>query len=407
MPKDIRIEVPSLGGRHSLILMNDADHARARRLLAHAMSDKALREQQSIIAGYVRDLVAKVRHIAAMKDGGEIDILRWYNFTTFDIVADLSFGEPMGMLAQGEWTPWVHAINKMIPIHSRLAVFTRFFPLLGWLLKHILPASTFEPLKLHISYSKAQVDKRLARETQRPDFWKYILRNQGKENGTLSTEENHAMGMTLMIAGSETTATLLSGLTWHLLRNPDKYQRLVDEVRTAFSSLDEIHMDSLTHLPYLFACLEEGLRMYPPVPNSQTRGVPAGGRMVIDDYVPEGTVVGVSHWAAYNSSANWYKADEFLPERWLAENQDKGPFAKDRRDVFQPFSFGPRNCVGKNLAYHEMRLILSNMLWNFDLSLSDQSKDWGIGQKVYGMAVKPPLFIKPRFAIRENAQGAL
>lgn len=394
MPKNLNLDLPTVGSRNSLLMMGDEDHSRARRLVSHAMSDKALREQQEIIAGYVSQLMLQIGKVADMKDG-TVDILKWYNFTTFDVVADLAFGEPLGMLSQGEWTPWMFAINKTIPLGVWMAIFKRFFPSLNKLFLKCIPAKTMEPITTHIHYSRTQVDKRLARETERPDFWRYILRNQGKEEGVLSTAENHAMGMTLMVAGSETTATLLSGLTWHLLSDRTKYERLVREIRAFFTSSDEINMDSLTRLPYLSACVEEGLRLYPPTPIGQQRRVPLGGRTVCGEFLPQNTFVTVSHWAAYRSPANWHKANEFQPERWLLESRSSGEFINDNRAVFNPFSFGPRNCVGKNLAYHEVRLVLSNLLWNFDLSLSEESNDWGKGQKVYGLYIKPPLFVRP------------
>jgi cytochrome P450 len=63
--------------------------------------------------------------------------------------------------------------------------------------------------------------------------------------------------------------------------------------------------------------------------------------------------------------------------------------------MFQPFSFGPRNCIGKNLAYNEMRVILASVLWNFDLELCEQSHDWA-DQKSYVLWEKPGLFCRLR-----------
>lgn len=69
----------------------------------------------------------------------------------------------------------------------------------------------------------------------------------------------------------------------------------------------------------------------------------------------------------------------FHPERWLGDPA----FADDRKDAFQPFHLGPRNCLGRNLAYIEMRLILSRILWNFDLRIDEDSLDWMSTQRVY------------------------
>ena len=91
----------------------------------------------------------------------------------------------------------------------------------------------------------------------------------------------------LIIGGSETTATLLSGVTFFLLTNPEALKKLTAEIRSAFRSEDEINFVSVSALPYLLACLDEALRMYPPVPNGLPRTVPKGGATVAGHYVPE------------------------------------------------------------------------------------------------------------------------
>lgn len=91
----------------------------------------------------------------------------------------------------------------------------------------------------------------------------------------------------LIIGGSETTATLLSGVTYYILRNPDVLNKLVDEVRTTFESEDDINLISVNRLTYMLAVLNEALRMYPPIANGLPRRVPQGGVEILDQFVPE------------------------------------------------------------------------------------------------------------------------
>lgn len=98
--------------------------------------------------------------------------------------------------------------------------------------------------------------------------------------------ESHA-GL-LIVAGSETTATLLSGATYLLLKNPKTLARLTHEVRSTFKSDEEINISSAAQLTYMIACLDESLRMYPPVPIGLPRIVAKGGRTLCGKYVPEG-----------------------------------------------------------------------------------------------------------------------
>lgn len=97
--------------------------------------------------------------------------------------------------------------------------------------------------------------------------------------------ESHAS--LLIVAGSETTATLLSGCTFLLLNNPDALDRLTKEVRSTFKEESEININSAGQLQYMLACLDEALRCYPPVPIGNPRVVPKGGRVLCGHYVPE------------------------------------------------------------------------------------------------------------------------
>lgn len=258
-----------------------------------------------------------------------------------------------------------------------------------------MPKSLHQKAEDHKKFSSDRVDRRLARDPGRPDLWSEILKRSDDGSGDatsgMSLDEMRANARLFMTAGTETTATLLSGLTYRLLVNPDKMDKIVAEVRTTFKDESEITMDALARLPYLNACIEEGLRMYPPVPIGLPRRVPEGGAAVVGQWIPRNTVVAVSHWAAYHDATNFRNPMSFVPERFLGDPE----YAVDNLAALQPFSAGPRNCLGKNLAYHEMRLLLAMTLWTFDLSLEQESIDWA-NQKVFILWDKRPLMVKLR-----------
>lgn len=85
----------------------------------------------------------------------------------------------------------------------------------------------------------------------------------------------------------------------------------------------------------------------------------------------------------------FHKANEFHPERWL----DDPRFANDRRDAAQPFAVGPRNCIGMNLAFVELRLILARLIWNFDLKLDSSCDNWVDDMVEYFGWEKIPLLV--------------
>lgn len=103
----------------------------------------------------------------------------------------------------------------------------------------------------------------------------------------ISLEQIQANCGVLIIAGSETTATLLSGVTFLLLQRPETLKKLTEEVRTTFKTEGEIDLTSVNKLTYMFACLDEALRMYPPVPLGLPRLSPKGGAQVSGHFIPQ------------------------------------------------------------------------------------------------------------------------
>jgi cytochrome P450 len=96
-----------------------------------------------------------------------------------------------------------------------------------------------------------------------------------------------AYSNTLILAGSETSVTVLSALTYFLCRTPRAYERLKKEVRGRYKSSSEITSLTAT-FPYLTAVIQEAMRMYPPVPFGMPRVVPRGGETVNGLFVPGG-----------------------------------------------------------------------------------------------------------------------
>lgn len=388
-PKDMVFLGPDLVGSGGIFrAQGDAAHARVRKIFSHAFSDRALKDQAQIFQGYVDQLVDNIRKILHQDEKVKLPISDMFNFLTFDIMGDLTFGEPLGLLTDGKYSTWVASVFGSIQLVAFSRIL-RWYPMLNQAIQFILPKNIKEKRRNTINYTMERVDKRLARgETDRPDVWTCIMKH--KEEDRLTYPEMQSSASTFMIAGTETTATLLSGLTFLLLKNPDIYAKLVHEIRSTFTTTEDINISSLARLEYLNACLEETLRIYPPTPNGFPRIVPSSGAIVCGKHVPAGTSVSVTHIAAYHAEKNFHLADQFIPERWMGDPR----FESDKKSVLQPFSYGPRNCLGKNLAYHEMRLAMTKVLYNFDLvNLCDESQDW-MDQKVWGVWQKPKLMVQ-------------
>ena len=150
-------------------------------------------------------------------------------------------------------------------------------------------------------------------------------------------------------------------------------------------------------MPACIAVLSESTRIYPPVPTFNARSVPSGpGATIGSHHLPSGTVIHFNHYAAYHLSSNFTDPLTFAPERWLGDPR----YENDNRDVLKPFAVGPRDCLGKNLAYAETRLVIARLLWRFDLRMAEGGRrgleEWFEKQKSYVLWQKPPLFVKVR-----------
>lgn len=177
----------------------------------------------------------------------------------------------------------------------------------------------------------------------------------------------HEQGKAFIGAGSETVATSLTAATYFLLKKPTKLQLLQQEIRSKFASHLDIKGHSTSGLRFLRGVVEECLRLFPPGPLPLPRI--CQGAFISGHYIPAGTVVSVSPFVTARDHRNFHNPDEFCPERWI-----KDP-CRDNTSASKPFSTGPRGCLGVSLAYLEMRLVLSKLVYLFDWELASDI-DW-------------------------------
>lgn len=282
--KDPALYAPPPNGVNAMITAQEDVHQRMRRLLTHAFSNKALMAQEEILQTYADMLVQKLQGVLQNTSSQRIDIACWFNFTTFDLIGDLAFGEPFGCLSHSKYHWWVLVISDAVKASSYLKIFW-FYPFLLPLVKFLIPKDLITKREDSFNLSVDKVRRRLARGTTRPDFTSYILKHT-KEGHGMSLEEMDANAAVFVLAGSETTAALLSGAVYYLTLHRDKYERLVKELRGTFNKPSDITIASLVDLPYLNAVLTETMRVYPPIPSMLPRIVPEGGAMINDRYVP-------------------------------------------------------------------------------------------------------------------------
>lgn len=255
----------------SLLGESRDNHALIRRQFNYGFSDKILRDQEPIVKGYVDLLMQRLRERCSpahesenqkeksSRPGTEFDMRHWYNYTTFDIIGDMAFGEPFGSLESGQENEMVKNIEQGL---ARQSIGTAFKLLgLGSMISWLAGRnSRFR--REHGKRTEEKLRRRMGLNVERPDLIGSLLRKQ--EDWNIPFDRLRANAGLLVIAGSETTATLLCGVTYLLLKNPRCLSKVTEEVRSAFQSEHDITFASVQNLPYstfaqLFPCTQANL----------------------------------------------------------------------------------------------------------------------------------------------------
>jgi len=199
--------------------------------------------------------------------------------------------------------------------------------------------------------------------------------NMKDEHGTpleYSDEYLRDVIMNFIIAGRDTTSQTLTWLFYLLSQNPRAEKLLLDELNNSLG-LDTLpDYDNVKDLKYLKACIDETLRLYPPVPNDPKYAVE-------DDVLPNGYFVkkgsGLvwSAWLMGRLEEYWDCPNEFRPERWFGDNGTK-PLPAQQQPPFMPFQIGPRVCLGMQMAYLEVRVLTVMLLRRFKFTLKPGHK---------------------------------
>lgn len=382
------------------------NHRRLRRVQTHAFSDKALTAQEPLIQDYAREFISGLTKFSSLTSDNSINLGQWYNYTTFDLIGDLAFGESFKCVETGKMHPWIEIIFKTLSIDPIVNELTHY-PFFHFISSRLVPSSMLNAFNEHRKLAAAKAERRMNSVEDKPDFMSFILKHNDTDKG-MTLDEIRENASVLIIAGSETTATLLNGVTYFLLDTPTVLQNLTIELRSTFKAQKDITLHALAACKYLNAVIDEALRMYPPIPSTLPRIVPEEGGVVAGKFVPAGATVGISYWAAHYSPKNFHLPEEFHPERWLSVEDveelktafpdmkliDPKIFENDDKKAKQPFSLGPANCIGKNLAYAEIRTLLGNVVWSFDLEGGKDSSTWLARNKQYIAWLKPELWVK-------------
>ena len=355
-------------------------HARKRRVLSQAFSDVAIKSMEKHILSHIRQFCSNLgeRGFSSFSNSGP-EKESWTaaknmsdqaNYLTFDIMGDLCFGKAFGMLERPDNRFAIDLIGNAA--HRHLICGT-YLPIHEYHLDKILFRKIAGGRARYMQYSKAQAAERskMGMETDRKDFFYYLLKAKDPETGLgFKPAELWGESNLLIIAGSDTTSTALAATFFYLVHNPHTLDKLTAEVRAAFSDVEDVRSGpTLSSLHYLRACIDEAMRLSPSVGGILPRQVLPGGMEIDGHGIPSGTVVGVPHYAIHHNAAYYPEPFAYNPSRWLAGSNTLAL----AQSAYCPFSIGPRGCIGKGMAYVEMTTALARAVYLFDMRLAPRS----------------------------------
>ncbi|KAI1927821.1 hypothetical protein LOZ39_003991 [Ophidiomyces ophidiicola] len=367
----------SLGRRspNTLTLRDKKQHASRRRIISQGLSDSALRTYEETIDKHIDNFIERLSkgdtaNIESTPTGTwsvSKNMARWCEYLAFDITVDVVFGDQFEMISKANNRPVLEAIAVS---SKRVGVLMQNPELKGSFLDKLLFQKGIVARRKLLGF----VDRMLKNknEQHRPaqqNVLTMLLNGKDQTTGEmLSPSVVLAESTTLIVAGTDTTATALSAFFFYVSRSPTAYEKVSKEIRTTFNSVDDIkNRQKLNSCLYLRACIDEAMRMSPSVGSSLWREVENEGMTVDKDIIPGGYDVGVAIYSIHHKDDYFPQPFSFIPERWTPDGKQYTRESVElARAAFNPFSIGPRSCVGKGLAMFEMTRILATTLLLYD-----------------------------------------
>ncbi|KAI3557915.1 cytochrome P450 3A17 [Colletotrichum abscissum] len=349
------------------MILNSEEAKQRRRLLQGSFAITSLRKNwESTIRSKVELAVMKIKTEAL---AGSSNSHKWWTYMAADVISQLSFGQSLGVLESGKSTMYMRAIeNALIADVIQCEI-----PFLASL-SQLIPRSLLQPFSRQLEQVRlGGADGVASVKQQGPSSAQSIFAEMiaecDSEGRTWLTKEAVGMeGAGMMVAGTDTTAAVLTYLIWSVLKQPVLQEKLENEIALLGDNFDDKRLEAC---PILSAVIEETLRLYPAVLSSLPRLIPGGGTTLSSHFVPAGTVVYSPAYSLQRDpkvfpDPHRYDYLEYPSEKALANLRlsrfdvdrylDPTKVSLQQRQAYIPLGAGARVCIGQYLAMMELRL---------------------------------------------------
>ncbi|EFA85415.1 cytochrome P450 family protein [Heterostelium album PN500] len=366
-------------GYQDIIVARDQDWYSLRKLTSRAFTKTKLKSQIPLME---EQSLKFIQHFRAYADGKtRLNPIEYCHRFTMNIILqmiiskELNYHDEDNEMEMKNIVHYCEAVAKNSGIYANYESFTFLHPLIRLYIKYIKNENT----KL-VSIFKRYYDEHLA--SLDPDNPRNLL-----DSFILASEETGDktricyLCTDFLLAGTDTSSNTILWFIILMVNNPHIQEKCADELRHVIGSdRNQVLLSDRINLPFVSAVIKEVLRYRPvapfPFPRKCKEAV-----VVNDVYFPADSTFLLNNYAIAFDQEHWKNPEEFDPSRFLYDNHS---------EFFIPFSLGPRNCLGLNLALDEIFIAVSNLLLNFKFNSVDSKP---ISEEmVYDIIIKPKDF---------------
>ncbi|KAG4435700.1 hypothetical protein IFR05_008812 [Cadophora sp. M221] len=368
-------------------------HAKLRRSVANSYALSTLVQFEPLVDSTTTAFLEQLRKRYADKPAGEgvCDFAAWLQYYAFDVIGELTYSKRLGFVDRATDVDNIissaESTLKYFAVIGQMPLMDKFFmknPVRLWLsrigvINASSPVVTFAQKRMKSRLSGAESQDTSQSELSKRDFLSRFIGAGEKDPEFMTPQRVLSLTVANVFAGSDTTAISLRAIFYNLLKNPEKLQKLQQELLERehegyFRDNTLVQWNEAHKLPYLTAVIKEALRIHPAVGLPLERVVPSVGAQLCGYFIPGGTIVGCSAWTIHQSEKIFGPdVHLFRPERWLEGSEQA---QANMNSCLFTFGAGARTCAGKNISYLEMYKLVPAVLRTFDVELAHPERDW-------------------------------
>ncbi|KAI1466706.1 cytochrome P450 [Daldinia caldariorum] len=295
-----------------------------------------------------------------------INVADWSNYLNFDIMGEVGFSEDFNCVSSGIKSPVIQVIQNHM-------YFIGLLSHVPWLLNMCakIPAAskTYYPL---LDYCQSQINKKresLAFEKEPKDIMSWVIKAVVDKDVSASPTELSLRddARLTIVAGSETSATVLANTLFFLAKYPHVLKKLQAEIDSVIPTPADWTYEKVKTIKYVDNVIDESQRLKPALLTGGYRQTPPEGIQIDEQFIPGNVSVFVPTQLIQTDPRYWRQNMEFIPERFGERSAEMGTNGAP----FMPFSSGPYGCIGKHLAMMVLRISVSRLVQHFDISFAD------------------------------------